>query len=101
MGVFVVNFHVFGAGPILVPKLVLSCAMIVLFAIDLEHHLLPNVITLPGIVAGFFLACFRQARWRRRSAFWSAADRSGSLARRTIATQGRKAWAGATSRCSR
>jgi leader peptidase (prepilin peptidase)/N-methyltransferase len=26
--------------------------LIVLFAIDLEHHLLPNVITLPGIVVG-------------------------------------------------
>jgi leader peptidase (prepilin peptidase)/N-methyltransferase len=26
--------------------------LVVLFAIDLEHHLLPNVITLPGIVLG-------------------------------------------------
>ena len=56
MGVFVLNFHVFGAGPILVPKLVLSCAMVVLFAIDLEHHLLPDAITLPGIVAGFLFS---------------------------------------------
>ena len=53
MGVFVLHYVVFGADPILVPRLVLACAMIVLFAIDLEHHLLPNVITLPGIVAGF------------------------------------------------
>ena len=30
--------------------------MIVLFAIDLEHHLLPNAITLPGIVAGFLFS---------------------------------------------
>jgi len=56
MGVFVLNFHVFGAGPILVSKLVLSCAMVVLFAIDLEHHLLPDAITLPGIVAGFLFS---------------------------------------------
>jgi leader peptidase (prepilin peptidase)/N-methyltransferase len=56
MGVFVLNFHVFGAGPILVPKLVLSCGMIVLFAIDLEHHLLPNVITLPGVAIGFLFS---------------------------------------------
>jgi leader peptidase (prepilin peptidase) / N-methyltransferase len=56
MGVFVLNFRVFGADPVLVPKLVLSCAMIVLFAIDLEHHLLPNAITLPGIVAGFLFS---------------------------------------------
>ena len=34
------------------PRLVFACAMIVLFAIDLEHHLLPNAITLPGIVVG-------------------------------------------------
>ena len=27
-------------------------ALIVLFAIDLEHHLLPDAITLPGIVLG-------------------------------------------------
>jgi leader peptidase (prepilin peptidase)/N-methyltransferase len=56
MGVFALNFYVFGAGPILVPKLVLSCAMVVLFAIDLEHHLLPDAITLPGIVAGFLFS---------------------------------------------
>ena len=34
------------------PRLLFACALIVLFAIDLEHHLLPNVITLPGIVVG-------------------------------------------------
>ena len=27
--------------------------MIVLFVIDLQHQILPNVITLPGIVVGF------------------------------------------------
>jgi len=30
----------------------------VLFAIDLEHHLLPDVITLPGIVAGIAFSLF-------------------------------------------
>ena len=34
------------------PRLLFACAMVVLFAIDLEHHLLPNVITLPGIAVG-------------------------------------------------
>ena len=53
MAVFILHYVVFGADPILVPRLVLACALIVLFAIDLEHHLLPNVITLPGIVIGF------------------------------------------------
>jgi len=53
MAVFLLHYYVFGLDPILVPRLIFACAMIVLFAIDLEHHLLPNVITLPGIVIGF------------------------------------------------
>ena len=53
MLVFLLHYRVFGLDPILIPRLIFACAMIVLFAIDLEHHLLPNVITLPGIVAGF------------------------------------------------
>jgi leader peptidase (prepilin peptidase)/N-methyltransferase len=39
-------------GWLLASRLVLATALIVLFMIDLEHQLLPNVITLPGIVAG-------------------------------------------------
>ena len=36
-----------------------------LFAIDLEHHLLPNVITLPGIAIGFLLSfATDQPGWR-------------------------------------
>jgi len=53
MAVFILHYLVFGADLILVPRLLLACVLIVLFAIDLEHHLLPNVITLPGIVIGF------------------------------------------------
>ena len=52
MATFVVHYLTFGLDIILVPRLLFACAMIVLFAIDLEHHLLPNVITLPGIVVG-------------------------------------------------
>jgi leader peptidase (prepilin peptidase) / N-methyltransferase len=52
MGVFVLHGAVFGWSALLVPRLVFACAMIVLFAIDLEHQLLPNIITLPGIVVG-------------------------------------------------
>jgi leader peptidase (prepilin peptidase)/N-methyltransferase len=58
MGVFLVHYYVFGVDPILVPRLIFACAMVVLFAIDLEHHLLPNVITLPGIVIGFAFSLF-------------------------------------------
>jgi leader peptidase (prepilin peptidase) / N-methyltransferase len=52
MGLFVLHGAVFGWTALLVPRLLFACAMVVLFAIDLEHQLLPNVITLPGIVVG-------------------------------------------------
>jgi leader peptidase (prepilin peptidase) / N-methyltransferase len=52
MALFVVHGEVFGWSALLVPRLLFACAMVVLFAIDLEHHLLPNVITLPGIAIG-------------------------------------------------
>jgi leader peptidase (prepilin peptidase)/N-methyltransferase len=43
-------------GPLLASRLVLGAALIVLFMIDLEHQILPNVITLPGIVVGFLFS---------------------------------------------
>ena len=52
MALFVLHGTMIGWTPLLVPRLVFACAMVVLFAIDLEHQLLPNVITLPGIVVG-------------------------------------------------
>ena len=52
MAIFVVHGLVFGWTALLVVRLVFACALIVLFAIDLEHHLLPDVITLPGIALG-------------------------------------------------
>ncbi len=52
MGLFVLHGVVFGWTPLLVPRLVFACILVVLFFIDLEHHLLPDVITLPGIVLG-------------------------------------------------
>ncbi len=52
MALFVLHGEVFGWSALLVPRLLFACAMVVLFAIDLEHHLLPNVITLPGIGIG-------------------------------------------------
>ena len=45
-------------GPLLVSRLVLAAALVVLFMIDLEHQILPNAITLPGIVIGFVLSFF-------------------------------------------
>jgi leader peptidase (prepilin peptidase)/N-methyltransferase len=62
--VFAVAWWYFGAGVLLASRLVFACALIVLFAIDLEHHLLPNVITVPGIVAGFAFSVFAEPGWQ-------------------------------------
>lgn len=51
--VFVWHLSVFGLTPLLAVRLVFACALIVLFFIDLEHQLLLDVITLPGIAIGF------------------------------------------------
>jgi leader peptidase (prepilin peptidase)/N-methyltransferase len=53
----------FGLGILLVSRLLFGCALIVLFVIDLEHHILPNVITLSGIVAGFVFSFFTEPGW--------------------------------------
>jgi leader peptidase (prepilin peptidase) / N-methyltransferase len=60
---FVGAWWYYGPGPVLASRLVLGSALIVLFAIDLEHHLLPNVITLPGIVVGFAFSLIAEPGW--------------------------------------
>lgn len=50
--IFVWHVIVFGLTPLLAVRLAFACALIVLFAIDLEHQILPDRITLPGIVVG-------------------------------------------------
>jgi leader peptidase (prepilin peptidase)/N-methyltransferase len=52
MVIFLVHLYFFGWTLLMAVRLAFACALIVLFAIDLEHHLLPNAITLPGIAAG-------------------------------------------------
>ncbi len=42
----------YGPTLLLAARLIFASAMVVLFMIDLRHRILPNVITLPGIVAG-------------------------------------------------
>jgi leader peptidase (prepilin peptidase)/N-methyltransferase len=49
---FVVQYEAIGLSPLLAVRIVFGCVLIVLFAIDLEHQLLPNVITLPALAAG-------------------------------------------------
>jgi len=53
----------FGLGWLLVSRLVFLSAMIVLFAIDLRHHILPNVITLPGIIVGLAFSLLTEPGW--------------------------------------
>jgi leader peptidase (prepilin peptidase)/N-methyltransferase len=60
---FVSAWWYYGPGPLLVSRLIFGCALIVLFAIDLEHQLLPNAITLPGIVVGFVFSFFTPPGW--------------------------------------
>ena len=61
---FVAGYAIYGWTPMLAVRLAFACAMVVLFAIDLRHHLLPNVITVPGIVIGFFLSLFLPPGWK-------------------------------------
>jgi leader peptidase (prepilin peptidase)/N-methyltransferase len=60
---FVGGWWYYGPSLLLAARLIFGCALIVLFAIDLEHHLLPNAITLPGIVVGFVLSFFTEPGW--------------------------------------
>jgi len=61
---FVAGYYSIGPTPLLPVRLLFACAMIVLFAVDLEHQILPNEITLPGIVVGFVLSVFLPPGWR-------------------------------------
>jgi leader peptidase (prepilin peptidase)/N-methyltransferase len=61
--VFVAGYAIYGITPMLGARLLFACAMIVLFAIDLRHRILPNVITLPGIVIGFLFSLFLPPGW--------------------------------------
>lgn len=53
---FVLTVWLTPFGPLLATRLLLVCILIVLFGIDLEHQILPNVITLPGIALGLLLS---------------------------------------------
>jgi leader peptidase (prepilin peptidase) / N-methyltransferase len=49
--------------PLRYVRILFACAMIVLFVIDLEHRILPDVITLPGIVLGIVFSFFLPPGW--------------------------------------
>ncbi len=60
---FVAAWWYYGPGVLFVSRLVLGCALIVLFEIDREHQILPHAITLPGIVIGFLFSFFTEPGW--------------------------------------
>jgi len=60
---FLVGMWYYGPSLLLAQRLLFGCVLIVLFAIDLEHHLLPNVVTLPAIAIGFIFSFFTEPGW--------------------------------------
>ena len=61
---FVGAYLLYGATPLMFVRTAFGCAMIVLFVIDLQHRILPNVITVTGIPIGFALSLFLPPGWR-------------------------------------
>ena len=62
--VFVAGYLMYGWTPLLATRLAFACAMVVLFAIDFRHYILPNVITVPGILVGFVLSLMLPPGWK-------------------------------------
>ncbi len=61
--VFVAEAWHLGLEPLLAARLVFACAMIVLFVVDLRHRILPNAITIGGVVAGFAFSVAMAPGW--------------------------------------
>ena len=51
-------------GPLVFSRLILICILVALFGIDLEHQILPNTLTLPGIVVGFIFSFIAPPGWQ-------------------------------------
>lgn len=61
---FLLQYWQLGWQPLLAVRLLFVAAMIVLFVIDLQHRILPDVITLPGIVIGLAASMFLEPGWQ-------------------------------------
>jgi leader peptidase (prepilin peptidase)/N-methyltransferase len=61
---FLLQHWYLGWQPLLAVRLLFTCAMIVLFVIDLQHRVLPNVITLPGVGVGLAASLVIEPGWR-------------------------------------
>lgn len=60
---FLSAFLFYGPTPLLVVRLLFACAMVILFVIDLRHRILPNIITVPGMVIGFVASLWLPPGW--------------------------------------
>ena len=60
---FIGGYLLYGITPLGVVRVLFACALIVLFVTDLQHKILPNMITLPGIVIGFVCSFFLPPGW--------------------------------------
>jgi leader peptidase (prepilin peptidase)/N-methyltransferase len=61
---FVGGYLLYGATPLGLVRIAFGCAMIVLFVIDLQHRILPNIITVTGVPIGLALSLFLPPGWR-------------------------------------
>lgn len=50
-------------GPLMLGRLIFVCILVALFGIDLEHQILPNSITLPGIAIGLLFSLLGPPGW--------------------------------------
>ena len=55
---FLGGYLLYGLTLLALVRILFACALIVLFVTDLQHKILPNRITLPGIVIGFVCSIF-------------------------------------------
>jgi leader peptidase (prepilin peptidase)/N-methyltransferase len=60
---FLSGYLLYGLTLIAAVRVLFACALIVLFVTDLQHKILPNVITVPGIVVGFVCSLFLPPGW--------------------------------------
>ena len=61
---FLLQYWQLGWQPLLAVRLLFTCAMVVLFVVDLQHRVLPNVITLPGVGVGLAASLVVAPGWR-------------------------------------
>ena len=61
---FLAAFLVYGLTPLMVVRAAFLCALVVLFMIDLEHQILPDAITLPGVVLGLAASFLLPPGWQ-------------------------------------